>query len=394
MRPVERFETQFGHMFHFADDAVIGRSFRVYGQWAIDEIALCAYIIGQNVNPGDFIDLGANVGAHTVAIASLFPTSQTFSFEANAPTFGILSSNVLVNGLENVNTFNYLIGETTGLCRVEVNEPAGPKNLGATSFRVVSFEGGTGRLMLQTRVDDVYPGDRSAVMVKVDVEGMDVEALLGTRSILERCRPTIYFENAVQENSGRLFDYLGALGYQTFWHINYPFDEQNFRGEISNIFGGAVEVATLCVHSENPQIEYFRQNLTATQNLLDNRAWQQCVSLNARLRDELRARWAKHSGLAVFRDHLLKQFKIGGDGQGWHEIGVLPSFVAVRQAMLLDVSTETLRRLLVPYIEATPLDEPAYLVRHPDVAAAVGAGQFASARHHYVQTGYFEGRSA
>jgi hypothetical protein len=79
---IDRYETLFGPMFHYADDEVIGRSLRRYGQWAIDEIALIAHIMRKEPK-GDFIDLGANVGAHTIGIATLFPEIEVFSFEAN-----------------------------------------------------------------------------------------------------------------------------------------------------------------------------------------------------------------------------------------------------------------------------------------------------------------------
>jgi hypothetical protein len=45
-------------------------------------------------------------------------------------------------------------------------------------------------------------------------------------------------------------------------------------------------------------------------------------------------------------------------------------------------------------LDATPIDEALYLRRNPDVAQAVAAGVYASARDHLVAVGYFEGRSA
>ena len=42
MSDLWRYETAFGSMFHQADDEVIGKSLEMYGQWAMDEIALFA----------------------------------------------------------------------------------------------------------------------------------------------------------------------------------------------------------------------------------------------------------------------------------------------------------------------------------------------------------------
>jgi hypothetical protein len=51
---------------------------------------------------------------------------------------------------------------------------------------------------------------------------------------------------------------------------------------------------------------------------------------------------------------------------------------------LLDISRLFLRGVTV--------DEKWYLSEYPDVAEAIGNGAFKSAKHHFVENGYFEGR--
>jgi hypothetical protein len=43
-------------------------------------------------------------------------------------------------------------------------------------------------------------------------------------------------------------------------------------------------------------------------------------------------------------------------------------------------------------LRAVPVDEAWYLTRYPDVAEAVNTRIFKSAKHHFVEIGYFEGR--
>ena len=394
MNEIDRFETLFGPMFHYSDDEVIGRSLSRYGQWAIDEIALIAHIL-RHGPAGDFIDLGANIGSHTVAIAASFPATEIFSFEANARTFQLLAANVAGNGLPNVRLFNYLVGEQSAMSRVVTNEAEIHHNLGAIAFQVVPVDEPVGRLILQAAVDDVYPADRTVAFVKADLEGMELPALRGARATLTRCQPSIYFENGAQSNAGPLFDEMAALGYETFWHINFPFDRENFRGDADNIFGNAVEISTLCVHRDNKLIEAFRAVLTPTQKIMEEKAWYQCVELNARLRAEFRATMAPDAGVAWLRGELLRGNREPGGTvsaaippDNW----TLPRFAAISRATLLDIPGPRLRQLLTPYVAAAPLDEAAYLTRHPDVADAAAAGQIGSAREHFVQVGYFEGR--
>jgi FkbM family methyltransferase len=394
---IDRYETLFGPMFHYADDEVIGRSLRRYGQWAIDEIALIAHIMRKEPK-GDFIDLGANVGAHTIGIATLFPEIEVFSFEANPRTHHLLCTNVTANGLTNANVFNYLMGETSALIRVVTNVADIGKNLGAVGFQQVPTETRTGQLMLQAAVDDIYPASRTAAFVKTDVEGMELKTLRGTRATLERCRPAIYFENGGRADAGPLFDELVALGYETFWHINFPFDAQNFRGDLHNIFGGSVEIGTLCVHRDSAIIEDVRSCLTTTRDPIDERAWHQCVDLNARLRAELKADYRPSVHAAWLRTELLKrqmdaQLDPPPAAEDATASRVMPSFAEIRRATLLDIPGDVLRPLLEPYIATAPLDEVAYLQRYPDVAEAVATQRIESARQHYIIAGYFEGRT-
>ena len=79
-------ETAFDPMFHYARDKVIGHSLELDGQWAFDEIALLKRMVEEQ-GGGDFIDLGANVGVHTVAFAQLLPDAMVFAFEANEEAF-------------------------------------------------------------------------------------------------------------------------------------------------------------------------------------------------------------------------------------------------------------------------------------------------------------------
>ena len=396
MPELDRFETMFGPMFHRVDDEVIGKALRRYGQWAIDEIALIFRILRQT--RGDFIDLGANVGTHTVGIATLLPEAEVFAFEANPQTFQILSTNITVNGLTNVRAFNYLVGGTSAMVRTVTNEADNPRNLGAVAFTPVSLGERSARLALQAAVDDVYPAARSVSFLKADIEGMEAPAFAGARATLERCKPAVYFENGARSSAGPLFNLLAELGYETFWHINYPFDKENYRGEAHNDYGGVVEIGTLGIHPSNDLIDHFRRSLTHTSQLIDEHAWHQCVALNAGLRAELKAQGTPRTRHAQLCHLLLDRYHRERTGTVLSSMeppdGALPHFTEIRRALLLDVPDDALRALLRPMIAHVLLDEPAYLQRNPDVAAAVAAGHFTSAREHYVVAGYFEGRVA
>jgi hypothetical protein len=43
-------------------------------------------------------------------------------------------------------------------------------------------------------------------------------------------------------------------------------------------------------------------------------------------------------------------------------------------------------------LQAIEVDEAWYMQHYPDVASAISEGKFRSAKHHFIENGYFEGR--
>ena len=67
---VERVTTRYGRLFVASKDSVIGRSLKVYGEWAEPEIDAYSALLSDGET---IIDVGANIGTHSVALASRFP---------------------------------------------------------------------------------------------------------------------------------------------------------------------------------------------------------------------------------------------------------------------------------------------------------------------------------
>ena len=66
-------------------------------------------------------------------------------------------------------------------------------------------------------------------LIKVDVDGKELEVLRSGEMQIERHRPIIYFENDDRESSPDLLSYLiDKLGYDLYWHPAPIFEESNF----------------------------------------------------------------------------------------------------------------------------------------------------------------------
>jgi hypothetical protein len=66
--------------------------------------------------------------------------------------------------------------------------------------------------------------------------------------------------------------------------------------------------------------------------------------------------------------------------------------LSMKGQLKVDMSYDELLYLVKKFLQAVPIDEDWYRTTYPDVAEAIKAGAYRSARQHFVDHGYFEGR--
>lgn len=151
----------------------------------------------RRLRPGDVVlDIGANIGAHTLPIAAAVKTEgRVYAFEPTAYAYSKLKANLALNPeLESlVNTNQVLLG--SGSVAVPQEIYAGwplefGRNLhpdhGGEPHDTAGASGGT--------LDDLLePLDRLD-FIKIDVDGHELPVLQGAGKVLERFRPPILIE--------------------------------------------------------------------------------------------------------------------------------------------------------------------------------------------------------
>jgi hypothetical protein len=66
--------------------------------------------------------------------------------------------------------------------------------------------------------------------------------------------------------------------------------------------------------------------------------------------------------------------------------------LSVKGQIKVDMSYDDFLTLVKQFLLAVPIDETWYRATYPDVDQAIRAGAYRSARHHFVENGYYEGR--
>jgi FkbM family methyltransferase len=246
------YRTRHGLLCHEELERTIGASLRMYGEWAEEEI----YFLSSLIEPGALVlDIGANIGTHALAF-SRFVTSRghVVAIEAQERAYKLLGLNMALNGVAHVNCVRALVGRETSVRFVPPDDGAPRTDLGAISFLepAPAHDGGCFLTPLPMITLDNLSFERCD-LIKIDVEGMELDVLLGAEKTIARHRPPIYFEQTREQRFPETFDLFRAAGYVLFWHVADPFNRLNLHNQAENIFGGTKEINVLGLPREQAE---------------------------------------------------------------------------------------------------------------------------------------------
>jgi FkbM family methyltransferase len=232
-----------GLMLFNRHDTYVGASLRKYGEWSVPELDL----IRQILAPGHIVvEVGGNIGAHTVALSRMVgPTGAVLVFEPQRLAFQTLCANLALNSCTNVAARQEAVGATLGQIRVPVLPPDAANNFGGLPLGNAWAHGEPVALVT---IDSMQLlGCR---LIKLDIEGMEPDAVRGAELTIRRLRPLLYVENDRDDRSAELIALLLSYGYRLYWHAPMLFRPDNFAGDPENIFANIASYNMLCVPRE------------------------------------------------------------------------------------------------------------------------------------------------
>ncbi|MET0570902.1 MAG: FkbM family methyltransferase [Pedobacter agri] len=172
----------------------------------------------QLINPGDVIlDVGANIGFHTLYFAELVGTKgKVFAFEPITANYSALIKNVQLNSFPQVSAVNRALGNANQLMDIHIDNT--DQNPGTFSL----LEAGVANTTVECIKGDDYiiqQNIQNVNFIKVDVEGFEVEVLKGLSNTIRKHNPIIIFEydsnyqSKVNKDSKAIFHLLSDLNY-------------------------------------------------------------------------------------------------------------------------------------------------------------------------------------
>ena len=144
----------------------------------------------MNVRRGVFVDVGAHVGKYTVIMArKLKGAGMVLAFEPHPVNFKYLLVNLRLNGLSNVLPFNMACYSSDRCLDLYVSQDSGLHSLILPrSERKIKVKACTIDAMVEKlHLEDIR-------LIKVDVEGAEIEVIKGCLQTINKFSPTLMVE--------------------------------------------------------------------------------------------------------------------------------------------------------------------------------------------------------
>ena len=167
------------------------------------------------------LDIGANIGNHTVYWAMQDKIKKVYSFEPLKETFNMLEKNIEINDLEEkVKLFNIGLSYEESSARISHFDKT---NIGGTSIEKTA----DGSLVVN-KLDNIKINEDRIDFIKIDVEGHEIKVLNGAKETFLKYKPKYVFIESFSNNFPKVKEILESYGYKL---TDFPVEYSNYLFE-------------------------------------------------------------------------------------------------------------------------------------------------------------------
>ncbi len=158
---------------HFDVQAPAGRRFFLprYKGGKLHEAAATQYIVEALTPQSVFLDVGSNLGYFSIVAAHFAKT--VYAVEAQDKMVSLVRANAALNELDNVHAFCAAAGDKPGFADIPVDGKPG-----------TALNSATGNKVPIIRLDDYFADGPLPDVMKIDVEGFELNVLKGASRLL------------------------------------------------------------------------------------------------------------------------------------------------------------------------------------------------------------------
>jgi len=295
-RDTELVATPFGSFHAFRGDMVT-RQLKTFGAHQRNELAMVMSV----VEPGDHvIDIGGHIGTFSIPIARrVTDAGRVFTFEPVDEHIQLLERNIKENDvMGSVRVFRSIVTDVPGRYAIHTSH----RNTSLSTFRLQTADQ-DGDIPCMN-LDEWWRQQRDSGklaarvrLIKIDVEGMELNVLRSGRRVLESDRPILYFEvalahmNASGNRLDEMNDLMKQFGYDFFLNLgqrNSATDAFEL-GRFSSLSKGGRFFDVLAIHPDDAHYPTRFLDCRQTERRLARRRLKEAVNLR-RIRKSITSR--------------------------------------------------------------------------------------------------------
>lgn len=256
-----------GNLYAYPTDHYLGQAIVLFGEYSELEYQFLHDALEPTGTEGTIVEVGANAGYLSCALYEHCTTLACY--EPQQAVYELLNRNLLVGisgrgsvsndgettivspiTIHKVIVEKLAVGSVAGEIDCPVIPYSQPGNHGCLRMGKQQREGVKPREYVKVpvvRLDD--QGHTHVKLIKVDVEGMELQVLKGARQLILRDLPILYVENDQPDKSQELIEYVWGLGYWCAWHTPHLFNPDNFfrKPARENPWGAAQSINMVCL---------------------------------------------------------------------------------------------------------------------------------------------------
>jgi FkbM family methyltransferase len=168
------------------------------------------------------VDCGANIGVHTIEWATAMSSwGSVLAIEAQERIYYALAGNIAINNCFNAMALHAAVSSAAGTMTIPNPNYTAPASFGSLELRQrsnnefigqpINYDENTTQIRTLALDDFNFP---RVDFIKIDVEGMELEAIEGARKTIEASRPILLIEK-IKTDAVQLGSWLRDHGYTT-----------------------------------------------------------------------------------------------------------------------------------------------------------------------------------
>jgi FkbM family methyltransferase len=193
-------KTKYGDMMYLHNDCAFSK---ILSEGKIFEENLIETVLSPIIkNSKIILDIGSHCGSHAIIYSKINPSSKIYCFEPQKKMFEILRMNVKINDIDNIQLFNFALGNKKCCAYMSDHCLDGPnmdkKINDKDFFNYGGLQIGLGGENINIEVLDKVLDEiliEKIDYIKIDVEGFENFVVDGGMKMIIRDKPIIFFEH-------------------------------------------------------------------------------------------------------------------------------------------------------------------------------------------------------